>query len=79
MIAGGELRIEWSYSEHLHDRPTIERLAQDYLAALRALIAHCQSAEAGGYTPSDFPDVRFSQDQLDDLIARIYENLEDEE
>jgi non-ribosomal peptide synthase protein (TIGR01720 family) len=67
----GRLRLDWTYSENLHRRATIEHLAQDFVEALRRLIAHCQSPEAGGYTPSDFPLVNLSQRQLDGLIARF--------
>jgi len=67
----GRLRMDWTYSENLHRRATVERLAQDFVEALRRLIAHCQSPEAGGYTPSDFPLANVSQRQLDGLIARF--------
>jgi non-ribosomal peptide synthase protein (TIGR01720 family) len=65
----GRLRLEWIYSENIHNRETIERLAQSFVEALRRLIAHCQSPEAGGYTPSDFPLANVSQRQLDGLVA----------
>jgi non-ribosomal peptide synthase protein (TIGR01720 family) len=67
----GRLRLDWTYSENLHRRETIERLAQDFIEALRRLIAHCQNPEVGGYTPSDFPLANVSQRQLDGLVARF--------
>jgi non-ribosomal peptide synthase protein (TIGR01720 family) len=70
-IIGGQLQIVWSYSENLHRRQTIEGLAQDYIGALRSLIAHCRSSEAGGFTPSDFPEAKLSQADLDKLIAGL--------
>jgi non-ribosomal peptide synthase protein (TIGR01720 family) len=70
-VVGGQLQMGWSYSERLHQRATVERLAAGFLEALRALIAHCQSPTAGGYTPSDFPDVELSQEQLDQILAEI--------
>ena len=75
-IIGGQLHFDWTYSEQVHRRSTIERLAQAYLSALRGLIAHCQSPEAGGYTPSDFPEMAFSQEELDDLIVELSDALE---
>lgn len=54
-VAGGQLHLTWIYSERVHQRATIERLAGRYLEALRELIAHCLSPVAGGHTPSDFP------------------------
>ena len=64
----GVLQVRWSYSEAVHRRETIERLANDYMAALLAIIRHCQSPEAGGYTPSDFPLAGLSQEDLEKLL-----------
>jgi amino acid adenylation domain-containing protein/non-ribosomal peptide synthase protein (TIGR01720 family) len=70
-VTGGALRLDWTYSEQLHSRATIESLAQGFGEALRSLIAHCQSPEAGGYTPSDFPDIELSQEQLEKALAEM--------
>jgi hypothetical protein len=40
---------------------------------LRALIAHCQLREAGGYTPSDFPLAEVEQDQLNTIFTQLDE------
>ncbi len=71
LVVNEQLRVEWTYSEALHHSATIERLAQDFLAALSTLIAHCTSPEAGGYTPSDFPQARLSQSSLDKIISKM--------
>jgi non-ribosomal peptide synthase protein (TIGR01720 family) len=71
MILDGKLQCIWEYSTNVHDQTTIAGLAQDFMTDLRTLITHCQSPEAGGYTPSDFPSMDFDQQELDDLIARI--------
>ncbi|MBV9789292.1 MAG: non-ribosomal peptide synthetase, partial [Chloroflexi bacterium] len=68
-VANGSLRLDWTYSEQLHDRATIERVAQDCLRALQSLIAYCLTSETRGYTPSDFPLAVVDQPQLD-LISR---------
>jgi amino acid adenylation domain-containing protein/non-ribosomal peptide synthase protein (TIGR01720 family) len=70
-VLEGQLQLEWTYSEQIHQRTTIEQLAKGFIQALRSLIAHCQSPEAGGYTPSDFPKANLSQKDLDQLLARI--------
>ena len=72
-IIGGRLQLDWTYSENLHRWATIERLAQSFLEALRALITHCRFPEAEGYTPSDFPEADLSQKELDELIAELGE------
>ena len=63
-ITGGQLHLEWTYSENVHRDTTIERLAKSFVEALRSLIAHCQTPEAGGYTPSDFPAAGLSRNTL---------------
>ncbi|WP_161975702.1 non-ribosomal peptide synthase/polyketide synthase [Tengunoibacter tsumagoiensis] len=68
LIRGGQLAITWYYSANYHTTETIQALAQSYITALRTLITHCQQPNVGGYTPSDFPLARLSQEQLD-LIA----------
>jgi amino acid adenylation domain-containing protein/non-ribosomal peptide synthase protein (TIGR01720 family) len=68
-VASGKLSIQWTYSEACHRRATIESLASRYLEALRALIEHCLSPEAGGYTPSDFQEQGLSQNIIDMLAA----------
>jgi non-ribosomal peptide synthase protein (TIGR01720 family) len=71
LVVEGRLKLEWQYSEHFHSRATVENLANEYIETLETIIAHCLSPEAGGYTPSDFPEVEFSQEALDELLAEI--------
>ncbi|MFN8596436.1 MAG: amino acid adenylation domain-containing protein [Anaerolineae bacterium] len=68
-IIGGQLHMEWIYSTNLHRTETIERVATDFYAALRHLIKHCLSPEAGGYTPSDFPEANLNEAELAALLA----------
>jgi amino acid adenylation domain-containing protein/non-ribosomal peptide synthase protein (TIGR01720 family) len=75
-LAGGQLQCDWTYSEGVHRRDTIERLARGFIEALRTLIVHCQSPEAGRYTPSDFPHMRLSQQDLDALIMALGKSAE---
>jgi len=71
MVSDGRLEVRFEYSDRRHRSETIEKLAQGYVAELTALIEHCQSPDAGGFTPSDFPGARVSQAQLDKLLAQI--------
>jgi non-ribosomal peptide synthase protein (TIGR01720 family) len=75
-LAGGQLQCDWTYSEHIYRHDTIEGLAQGFIEALRTLIVHCQSSEAGGYTPSDFPQMRLNQRELDELMTALGESAE---
>jgi len=70
-VTGGRLEVHFTYSTRRHERTTIEALAQRYITALRDLIAHCQSPDAGGYSPADFPKARLSQQSLDKLLKNI--------
>ena len=70
-IEDGQLRITWTYSENLHRRDTIDALATSYLEALRQLIAHCLSPNAGGYTSSDFRLAGLDQRELDKVLGRV--------
>ncbi|HEX5715638.1 MAG TPA: condensation domain-containing protein, partial [Thermoanaerobaculia bacterium] len=70
-VAGGRLRADLTYSEKRHRRSTVEWFAGELVAAIRELIDHCLSSEAGGFTPSDFPEASLSQDQLDQLVSRL--------
>jgi non-ribosomal peptide synthase protein (TIGR01720 family) len=64
-IHEGRLHVLWSYSRNLHRASTVDELANGFIAALRALIAHCQSPDAGGYTASDFPEAELTTDELE--------------
>ncbi|MFQ4162309.1 non-ribosomal peptide synthase/polyketide synthase [Scytonema millei] len=73
IIFDSQLRVDWTYSQNLHHSSTIERIAHEFLQALRGLINHCLAPEAGGYTPTDFPAAGLSQTDLDDLFAQLEE------
>jgi len=70
-ILSSRLRLDWRYSERIHLPSTIERLAANYMEALRGLIRYCQSPDAGGFTPSDFSKARLSQKSLDKLLKNL--------
>ncbi len=71
LIIDGRLQVSWLYNEHIHQRSTIERIAEYYLEALHTLIAHCQSPEVGGYTPSDFPLAKLNEQELYTLLTTV--------
>jgi amino acid adenylation domain-containing protein/non-ribosomal peptide synthase protein (TIGR01720 family) len=71
LIAEGKLQLNWAYSREIYQKTTILNLVQRAIAALKNIITHCQSSEAGGYTPSDFPKANLNQEQLDRFLAKI--------
>ncbi|HKP13463.1 MAG TPA: condensation domain-containing protein, partial [Blastocatellia bacterium] len=70
-ISDGRLQCAFHYSENLHRRETVERLAEDYLAALCRVIEHCRADGAKGATPSDFPEARLNQAELNQFLSTI--------
>jgi non-ribosomal peptide synthase protein (TIGR01720 family) len=70
-VVGGKLTVRFTYNEHLHAAATIQNVINAYMEALRALIKHCQSPEAGGFTPSDFPLINLDQAELDLAFSEI--------
>jgi amino acid adenylation domain-containing protein/non-ribosomal peptide synthase protein (TIGR01720 family) len=75
-VLEGRLQFDWIFSQNIHRRSTIDGLTRNFVGALTALIAHCQSPEAGGYTPSDFSKSRLSQKTLDKLVAKVKQSQE---
>jgi hypothetical protein len=61
--------MRWRYSRNRHDRATMEKLSAEFTRALRELIAHCQSADSGGATTTDFPLAGIDQKTLDRLVG----------
>jgi non-ribosomal peptide synthase protein (TIGR01720 family) len=70
-VTGGELRLEWTYSENLHREETIVRLARRYIDELRELIARSRTGDKASYSPSDFPQAKLSQEDLNKVLARL--------
>jgi non-ribosomal peptide synthase protein (TIGR01720 family) len=70
-ISEGRLQMNWIYNEAVHRRETIERVAGDSVKELREIIRHCQSPQAGGFTPSDFPLAELDQETLDRVMAAM--------
>ncbi|MGI9292331.1 MAG: amino acid adenylation domain-containing protein, partial [Gammaproteobacteria bacterium] len=68
-ILGGQLRIGISYSQALHNKATIEELANLYQEELQKLIAHCLVPEHYGRTPSDYPLCDIDQAAVDRLVG----------
>jgi non-ribosomal peptide synthase protein (TIGR01720 family) len=72
-VIDGQLRFDWTYSTNLHRRATVERLAEDFGAALRALLAEGRNGAGaqGSYTPQDFPLAHLDQQKLDKVLTKL--------
>jgi non-ribosomal peptide synthase protein (TIGR01720 family) len=71
MVTGGELKLQWTYSENIHRRETIEHLAQQYLQELRMLIEQSRAGGENVYSPSDFPSANLTREELDKVLAKM--------
>src|SRR5690606_11512113 len=67
-VYGGELAIGWTYSHEMFDEATVQALADDYAAELKALIAHCCDQRHAGVAASDCPLAGLDQGHLDQLL-----------
>ena len=70
-VRDGQLHVEWRFSNNLHRRETVARLADEHLTALRRLVEHCLTPDAGGATPADFPLAGIDQDDMDQLSVLL--------
>ncbi|GHJ43209.1 hypothetical protein Cs7R123_05510 [Catellatospora sp. TT07R-123] len=62
-IRGGRLEVTWAYAGD--DEPAAHAEARAFIAALSAIIEHCDLPDAGRCTPSDFPLSGLDQAALD--------------
>ncbi|MFE3554062.1 amino acid adenylation domain-containing protein [Streptomyces sp. NPDC059193] len=69
LIDDGRLGVSWTYSGEVFAQATVERLAGEFLSALRELIAHCLAEDSGGATPSDFPLAGLDQAGVDRIAG----------
>ncbi|MFQ6229764.1 amino acid adenylation domain-containing protein, partial [Nocardia sp. NPDC002869] len=73
---GLELDATWEFAAQVLDATEVDELAGLWVRALRALAGHIRSESAGGFTPSDFPLVTVTQDEIDHWL-RDYPSLTD--
>ncbi|MFI2606495.1 amino acid adenylation domain-containing protein [Kitasatospora sp. NPDC018619] len=66
---GPLLVAQWSYATGLLSEERVRAFAEAWFAALTALAEHAERPDAGGHTPSDFPLVALTQEELDGLAA----------
>ena len=65
------LEVHWLYSDAVHRRATIERLAGAHVSALQTMVAQAARADGDAYTPSDFPSARLSDGDLETLLGKL--------
>ena len=73
-VVGGQLQMEWAFSANLHRQETVERVANDFVAALREIIACCQSPEAEESAPPGVEEFDWDDD-LGEIVDAIEKSL----
>ncbi|MFL6211453.1 MAG: MupA/Atu3671 family FMN-dependent luciferase-like monooxygenase [Pyrinomonadaceae bacterium] len=76
LIVSGQLRFDWSYSQNLHRRETVEALARGFADALRAFINYEPVAAAENFAAvAGLTDFNWAQGEVADIAAAL-EHLE---
>ena len=70
-VSEGWMRLGLTHSAAQLRPETVARIAGRIAAHLEAILAHCLAGEDAGFTPADFPDMAFGQDELDDLLQSL--------
>jgi non-ribosomal peptide synthase protein (TIGR01720 family) len=70
-IVDGRLTIEGRHEGGEAAEDGVDALLRHVARALEAIVRHCCSADAGGLTPSDVPDLGMDQAALDALMGEL--------
>ena len=73
MIVRKQLQVGWIYSQNVHSCGAIEDWAEIYIESLKDVIRHCISPDAGGFTPSDFPEADLDARELEAVLVELGE------
>ena len=68
---GPQLVAVWSWAGELLEEEAVTELAQAWFDALHGMVRHITTHAAGGRSPSDFPLVRLSLDEVERLEATV--------
>jgi non-ribosomal peptide synthase protein (TIGR01720 family) len=70
-VTGGQMQWSFTYSKNIHHPESIQWLGTACMEALRAVIAHCRTTAVRSHTPSDFPLVQLSEQDLNEIIGSV--------
>lgn len=73
LVSDGMLEMSWTYSQTMHQAATIERLAAGFIDALREIIAHCLTPDAGGRIWADFDLAGIDHEALLEIAGQLAE------
>ncbi len=70
-IRKNNLTFTWSYSENHYTEETVRGIAENCVSRLEQIIDHCCTLTSSSHSPSDFPLVKFTQDQIDQYFINL--------
>jgi len=70
-IVDGCLTIEGRHAGGEAAEDSVDALLRHVAQALESIVRHCVSGDAGGFTPSDVPDLGLDQEGLDALMDEL--------
>ncbi|MEA5549589.1 amino acid adenylation domain-containing protein [Anabaena cylindrica UHCC 0172] len=65
------LQIEWSYSQNIHQKQTIDHLGEKYVENLRLYLTDATSNNSSFYSATDFNLVDLSENELDSILEDL--------
>ncbi|MBN3898050.1 MAG: amino acid adenylation domain-containing protein [Nostoc sp. NOS(2021)] len=65
------LEVDWSYSQHIYHRQTIDNLVESYLNNLRLYLTDSTSSNSSFYSATDFHLVELSENELDSILEDL--------
>ena len=65
------LQIEWSYSQNIHQKQTINHLGEKYVENLRLYLTDSTSSNSSFYSATDFNLVDLSENELDSILEDL--------
>jgi len=71
VVTSGRLRIDWRYGGDVHQRETVEKLANAYIERLQEIIEICGDPASGFCVPCDFPDAGLNDEQLRQALLEV--------
>jgi amino acid adenylation domain-containing protein/non-ribosomal peptide synthase protein (TIGR01720 family) len=71
-VSGERLHLTWKYSENIHKRATVERLANGFTHALQSIIKRQRApANDGADASRGFPGIDLNQEKLDKILSEL--------
>ncbi|WP_244237085.1 non-ribosomal peptide synthetase [Corallococcus llansteffanensis] len=71
VVSEGRLKIAWAFSTNVHQRATIEAVAESFRASLRELMEGRSTPDAARRSTGDFPLARLSPASLERLLRQF--------